>query len=407
MSDSSSNGSYFLALLLIIGMSGIGATAYADTDLKFGNAIKELKVSGDFRLRYDDKIFRGDSKAGKPDTPVFRERLRLALDLTLPSNFYVHTRFASGTSEQTSTNQTFGNEATQKQFWIDRAYVEWVANPMIKLYGGKMANPLWTQYSSDAWVDADINPEGAGQNFNYLLGDTNIFLNALQSPISQTTTPHDVYLFSEQIGVETKLPMDSRLKLGFAYHDWYNINRSTVTQLDKVATYPSAPNPKQQEGNRRDSNGAIIDPFYVTELTAELSGWVGKIPLSLQGTFLENHGAKEIADAAGLNKEKQNKGYQMGAILGKAKDANTWEVAYFNKYLQTDSTIANWADSDFGDGGTNRKGHIVWVAYAPVDWLLFQAKYFQTKPIDRHAGASATTGNGSINRVQLDTVVKF
>jgi hypothetical protein len=47
--------------------------------------------------------------------------------------------------------------------------------------------------------------------------------------------------------------------------------------------------------------------------------------------------------------------------------------------LEADATVADAVDSDFGDGGTNRRGHIFWVAYSPLDYLTFQTKYFQTK----------------------------
>src|SRR5207302_1151810 len=108
-----------------------------------------------------------------------------------------------------------------------------------------------------------------------------------------------------------------------------------------------------QEGNRRNAaNGVLLSKFGVSELTTELSSWLGKIPLSLQGKFLKNNRAGiPASSAASLRpKEKKDTGYQFGTILGKAKEANSWEAAYFYKYLATDATVADQADSDFGDG---------------------------------------------------------
>lgn len=48
-------------------------------------------------------------------------------------------------------------------------------------------------------------------------------------------------------------------------------------------------------------------------------------------------------------------GYQAGVIVGKASDPQSWEAAYFYKLVETDATVADLADSDFGNGGTNRK----------------------------------------------------
>ena len=59
-------------------------------------------------------------------------------------------------------------------------------------------------------------------------------------------------------------------------------------------------------------------------------------------------------------------------IVGQAKEKNSFEAAYFYKRSETDSTVSDVVDSDFGDGGTNRKGHIVWVAYNPQEFLQFK-----------------------------------
>ena len=68
-------------------------------------------------------------------------------------------------------------------------------------------------------------------------------------------------------------------------------------------------------------------------------------------------------------------------------------------------------DSDFGNGGTNRKGHILWLAYAPRDYVQFKVKYFMTRRLNPYlstTGAPITTPVFSdINRLQCDVVVKF
>lgn len=73
------------------------------------------------------------------------------------------------------------------------------------------------------------------------------------------------------------------------------------------------------------------------------------------------------------------------------------------KRVETDATVADVADSDFGDGGTNRQGHLGWVAYNPSEWLQVKGKYFTTKVINE--SLAPTVDN--INRLQLDCSVKF
>ena len=124
---------------------------------------------------------------------------------------------------------------------------------------------------------------------------------------------------------------------------------------------------------------------------------------------------RNVARASGLESVRnQRTGYQAGFILGQAKAAKTWEFAYFKKYLEANAAISDWVDSDFGNGGTNRTGHIMWLAYAPREYVTIQAKYFLTKKLNEFISsstpytASATTpAYSDINRLQMDLIVKF
>ncbi len=377
-----------LCAALITGMGLFQGRAYAEPEIQLAKYLQSVKIGGDYRLRFDNEHYKKTTTA---DRARFRMRLRLNTDFYLPNDVAVKTTFASGTGEATSTNQTFGNLNSQKALWVDKAYLEWGALSFLKLQGGRMANPLWTLYSTDAVWDADVNPEGFSQSLNYLLGGkANLFVNGLQMVSAERSGDiHDGYLFTEQIGAEVQLPMESRLKVAYSYNDWKNTSQSNFAQT------------KVQEGNRRvtvnGSANTLASKFGVSEINAELSSWVGRLPLSLQGTFVQNNRVSSSFV------EKENKGYQTGAILGKAKDAHTWELAYFYKYLQSDATVADVSDSDFGAGGTNRVGHIMWAAYSPTEWLNLKTKYFITKNIDKtFPGAT-----GDINRIQVDAQVKF
>src|SRR5262249_1963129 len=125
--------------------------------------------------------------------------------------------------------------------------------------------------------------------------------------------------------------------------------------------------------------------------------WAGKLPVNLQATFARNVRGLDSFDPKAVN------GYQVGAIVGAAKAAGSWEAAAFRKYAETDATVADIADSDFGDGGTNRQGYIFWVGYAPTDWMMLRAKTFITEVVD----ASLSPNDKAVNRLQLDANIKF
>ena len=392
-----------LAALFATGMSAQAI------EIDMSKAVQSVKVSGDFRLRQDTMETTPNATApGATDRSRQRLRLRLGVDVALPSNFTVKTRFATGVSEQTSTNQTLDNLSNQKSFWVDRAYLEWQPVTLLKIAGGKMANPLWTLYSSDILWDEDLNPEGLGESVKLPpMGPVRLFANALQMAVKENkNSEHDAAGFSEQIGGEVQLPLEMRLKVGVADHYWLHVSSKSANPYDLgqgsdlSATSGTAFPAKKQDGNRRIGTNGLANNFNVQEITGELSGWVVGLPLSLMGTYITNVASLEkYANQPG---SLANTGYQVGSRLGKAEAAKTWEVAYFYKRVQTDATLADLADSDFGDGGTNREGSIFWGTYAPQDWLSLKAKYFITKVLDNQLNSRK-----DINRLQVDAQVKF
>ncbi len=392
---------FFLAMTLVW---GVISTASADAELQLSKWLEAIKISGDYRLRHE--IF--DKKTtGQVDRTRERFRLRLNTDFILPHKIMARLTLASGTGEQVSTNQSFDNLSSQKGIWIDKAYLSWQALEILKLQGGRMENPIWRQYSSDVVWDGDYNPEGFSESYAQLVGPVNVFVNALQMVVDEDsgnntsegvatntsrTFPNkqrDQWMIGNQIGVELKLPLESRLKVAFANYDWIN---------ERFGDFGAGVN---NEGNRRvfTSSGSLVNNFNVNEFTGVLSGWVLKVPVQVQGTYIENSAARS---GTAFN-PKEDTGWQLGGIVGKAGTKNGWEVAYFRKHVRTDATVADVADSDFGDGGTNREGNIMWVAYSPLDWMTASIKYFQTEVIN----IALSPGRDDINRTQFDVSVKF
>jgi len=386
-----------LAVFAALALVGIGGTAQAATTLDLG-MIENLKVSGDLRLRHE--YFNKRTK-GQADRSRQRFRLRLGTELPFKYGVSAKLRFASGTGEQVSTNQSLDNTSGQKEFWIDRAFLEWKPNEVFKVAAGRMANPLWTITSSDAVWDDDFNPEGFSENVKLsLFGSGRVFLNALQMVVDEDSSDNnDQWLFSQQIGIELPLFAQSRFRVAGAVHNW--VNESTTSLSGENASIGNFSQPTTNEGNRRYSpSGVLQNEFRVVEVTGEYLTYLMSLPLSLQGTYIQNAGA---LDSISPSQTKEDTGYQTGLILGKASAAKSWEVAYFYKLVETDATVADVSDSDFGDGGTNRRGHIVWLAYNPHEWMQAKVKAFQTK-VDNVA---LSPGRDDINRFQFDVSVKF
>lgn len=390
------------AIAALTALLAVPASAQLDK-LKLSETIQSMKFGGDIRLRDDMSKKRGTAQVNRGR---LRFRLRFGSEIELPENLTAIIRLGSGTGEQVSTNQSYDNLSGQKQLWIDLMNLRWKPklhdDATTTLAAGRMANPLWRVYSSDIVWDDDFNPEGFGESGEWVFGEAglSVFANGLQGVADEdSNSGKNQWFFSQQLGLEKTLPLESRLRVAGAYHKWSDENRSSFGQT------------AVQDGNRRLTNGSLAAKFGVGEVTAQLSSWIGSVPLAFQGTVIRN--LRQVNNHR-IQGPVGRDGYQFGLIAGAAKKQGQWEAAYFKKYAQIDATVADVADSDFGDGGVNRVGHIAWVAYNPRDWMQLKVKGFVTDTLDRSfptvAGVTPTAATNldkAVNRLQLDMSIKF
>jgi len=402
------------ALLALWLGAGLVSPSHAG-EVEIEKATDKLKFSGDLRLRQESFFFNyGGTNVSAAQADRHRQRYRLRWGVTANmQDLTVGLRLASGTGEQTSTNQTFGNASNQKNIYIDQAFLQWKAHEYVRLTGGKMNNPFWRNYSSDLMWDSDLNPEGFAEQIELPAGDRlSLFGNFAQLPINEVSgSARDPWMFGNQLGASVKFSEDTKIRVGITNYAFTN-ERSNVFMASSTVDSPVL-----QEANTLvpASNNLLANSFNIMQYMMELTTHLGPLPLSLQADYVKNMAKNS---AYGVN--GQDKGYQYGAIVGKAKAAKTWEFAYFYKYLEANATIASFVDSDFGLGGTNRKGHIMWVGYAPREYITLQAKYFITSKLNPMINSSTPFGNYTaaqvaargpeyrdINRAQFDVVVKF
>jgi hypothetical protein len=391
---------------------GIASRASADAAFEGEKTTDKLKFGGDMRLRFED-FFNKATSNGVNTNPVDRprERFRLRFGVTgALQDITAGFRLASGTGEQASTNQTMGNGFNQKTILIDQAYLSWKAHEVLRLTGGKMQNPFWQTYASDVMWDADVNPEGVAEQFEAPAGDRmSLFVNLAQLPLNEISgSTADPWLFGNQIGTSVKIDEDTKVKIGVTYYGAKNENHQAI-----IST-AAANSPVLQEANGRVTGGTVLaETFRLMHYTMEVQTHLLALPLSIQADYVRNmaHGSENTNYVA-----RQNTGYQLGGIVGKAKNAKSWEAAYFYKHLEANASFSEFQDSDFGpNGGGNRKGHILWLAYAPRDYVQIKAKYFITRKLNPFISSSTpfgpiTTGLPQLadtNRFQLDVVVKF
>ena len=381
----------FLCSLIAPAMLQADATSANVSIAKF---VSNMKIGGDMRLRQESFW---KTSPGQRDRSRQRFRFRLGVENTI-QDVKMAFKLASGTGEQVSTNQTFDNLNSQKSIFIDQAYLSWKAREWLTLSGGRMKNPFWRVTSSDLMWDDDVNPEGFAEQFKLALNERlGLFANFAQMPLDEDSSDNrDQWMFGHQLGANVKVSQQSKWNVAATlYHFKY----------ENLNNFGAAAN---QEGNTRKTAGSgssaqtdvLAASFTIVQLTQEFSTKLGSLPFKVHADYVKN---VQSNGALGAAVSDQQSGYQVGAILGKAGSAKTWEAAYFYKWLETNAAIADLSDSDFGDGGTNRRGHIFWLAFNPRDYVQVKAKYFNTKVLR----TNIPPGADNINRLQVDVSVKF
>ncbi|HEY4485936.1 MAG TPA: putative porin [Nitrospiria bacterium] len=379
------------------------AEAEALQSRSVSSAVDKITFYGDLRVREETQWYNGDGNDAKNKN---RQRFRLRIGADIEEGpLQVHVRLASGTGEQVSANQTMQKLSSQKGIWIDRAYVEYLGVPGLNLAAGRMANPFFTNFTSELIWDDDYNPEGLIEQYTMKTGDQGrLFARAGQIILDGGDAGGAAqWLLVYQAGAEIKTaPAGFNLALTY-----YSLANSEKTNFNQVTT---------QDGNTRvgcnppsAETNCLANPYNVISATAAVTVPAGR-PLTLSADVVKNL----VDTVQNPMTDDENLGYEIGLKFGNATAAHTSEVGYSYRSMQTDAALADINDSDFGpNGGTNRKGHVVWAAYNPTKATQFKLKYFNTRvenPDLPPAPVSATPGgltNPTHQRIQIDFSVKF
>jgi hypothetical protein len=403
--------------LLALPISAIAAEDLSDLLVKKGTITKEeadsvqkrsiasfvdkIKLSGDLRIREESQWYSGTGQANDAKN-VNRQRLRLRIGSDIQEGLtIVHIRLASGTGQQVSTNQNFTGLSSQKSIWIDRAYIELKQIPNTSVLLGRMANPFFNNLSSELVWDDDYNPEGFAEQYSAKVGSNlRVFANVGQIVLdsSNGATGHDgQWLFGYQAGTELKADPVG-FNVAVLYYNLFNGTHGTFSQ-----------SPVQDGNTRLADKTTLANSFNVIDGTAAVTLNAG-IPLTIAGELVKN--LADTVQSSALGIKNKNSASLVGLKIGNAAAANTYEFALMYESIDTDATLADLNFSDFGpNGGTNRKGYIVWVAYNLTDATQFKLKYYNSKIKDDKLLPApvipVTDVNPTNNRIQVDFSVKF
>ncbi len=398
-----------------------------------------LSSKGDVRLRYE--AFSRESEdnrtttgaAGGSDRNRERFRVRWGLEQKIGDEWKAGFRIASGggTTDATSTNQTFDGEFGLKDVFFDRAYGMWSPTKRVKevipavnvveIGAGKVENP----YDRDKWNtsiiwDGDVTPEGIYEKVDFRLMDDTANeaywdFNTLQGQWmvdeDSDLSPGDKEMQSYGFGTTYQWKKSHKASFKFTYYDWQG--------------YADFIRASSALGNNTGGNDRTVDDFKILNFYGDVAfdvptWWWGTQPLTLYGDYANNAGAETdpngSTDESLMNvaqRQDEEDAFSLGATLGKASDKGTWSFNYEYLYIEPNSVVGNFAESDLGLGFANNKGHKL--AYKYMLWKNVELGF--TAWMVERVNKTISTFGASDNRVagdddqvlrtQLDLVYKF
>jgi polyhydroxyalkanoate synthesis regulator phasin len=338
--------------------------------------IKNTKFKGDARLRFEQKVKNDDETSRRG-----RVRARWGFETQVNPQLKVGLRIASGSSDQTSTNQSFKDSFSTKALMLDKAYATYspIAFPGMSITGGKMSNPF---YKTDLVWDGDITPEGVAVCYKAKEG---LFVNTGFFPMNEAKHGKDaLYLLGAQVGFNGKIA-DKKFNAGVAYYFYENLKGQDPDVVSPAADPPG----NTLVGGNYAYDYTLLD-FNVDFTPFEIPAGNFSMPVKFKANYVVNT-ASDV---------QEESGYLLGFDIGKASKKGSWKFGYNYRNVGADCVPAFINDSDMNGGGTDLKGHKVGFAYALNDNSTLGVTYLMGESLEKNTSSD-------LNTLQVDYIVKF
>ncbi len=336
-----------------------------------------IRFKGDLRLRNENiaqqRVVRVDATTAAVEDAADRNRTRVrarfGFDAAVTDGVKASFQLASGSdADPRSTHQTFGNDATKKSIWIDQAYVDWrmpwLAGSDLLL--GRMKYPFWRPGQS-LFYDGDVNPEGVALTLDRgrLFGSLYGFALWENGPSNPAQVTEDTFMAGLQAGLKFPL-FGGETRAALHYYDVtgaQGFNPFALGSANGNTTVAAA-----LPGTTTATQVLLYD-YDVVMASVEMGLAVGALPLSLWADLARNV-ASDVDDG-----DDGDTAYGVGAVLGKAGSAKTWEIGVSYQSIGRDALFAQFIDSDFGDGIADAEGWVLKAGYAPVKNFTINGTY--------------------------------
>jgi hypothetical protein len=429
--------------------------------------VRGIKISGDFRFRDEGRLFDKNNaldfvnvaaiNTGSPfntdpttnphnppivnsrkDRNYLRIRARLGLEADVDPRLTAYFRVATGDQPNPdSTTKTLGGYFTNKDIWLDRAYVDYRPFDGAHLWLGRMANPF---HLAELVWDDDVNPDGIAASYEHRFGGAFPLdygndgdpSTALAS--DKKSLGRDKWIFAGQIGATWAVTPSVTTSLNAAYYDYSHVagqlSPSCSNLADFCLTDYSRPG-YSQKGNTlfaiRDitttdpTNQAapqyfgLASQFRVLAISGDADWRIADaLHLVLSGHYAKNLAYSEAATLArgfnpaqGLSQIVNNNESCSVALVGglcppgkslfKSGDTawlvratigtgvidkrGDWELTASYRHIEPDALLDAFTDQDFHLGGTNAEGWTIGGKYGLMRHTSIGARWMSTREI--------------------------
>ncbi|MBK6451180.1 MAG: putative porin [Proteobacteria bacterium] len=313
-----------------------------------------------------------------------RIRARLGFDFKATDNVKGTLLFATGADDPRSSNQTLGSSGTRKSIGLDMGYIDWKFMQGGNLLLGKQVNPIFKPGQS-LFYDGDFNPEGGAVKFDrgMFFGTAYGWWFSEQHAADPKGENSDANVFGLQAGMKFPL-LGGETVVAANYYECGACQGNSPL-------YNNNANGNSTFRIGSSTTNLLTYGYDIFEVGAQMGVTVANLPV----TFWANY-AQNLADDV-----EYDTAYAIGAMVGKASDAKTWEAGLFYQEIDKDALFAQWIDSDFGDGKTDSEGLVFKAGYAPVKNFTMNATYFMNT-LNKDAELDL-----DYDRLQVDLNYKF
>jgi hypothetical protein len=316
------------------------------------------------------------------DRKRLRVRARLGADVKVNDWMVGGLQFVTGLQTTPLTpNQTEGIAQGKYIFGLDRAFLKATPTSWMMVEAGRFANPF---FSTDNLFDPDLAFDGLAASFTPKLTDSlTSFTTVGAFPIEEIESSNenkakDKWLYSLQTGFKWVAPNKSTVKLAVAYHDYKNVEGRLNSPGDREfdATAPAF----RQRGNSTfniNQNNSPDEEIYGLASKFEQINIIGQIDflnfdpvhVTITGDYTKNIGfdKNEIIRRTGelVPYDEETDAYQVKLDVGtkpflggrhEVINKHDWQISLAYKYIEADSVLDGFTDSNFRLGGTDTKG---------------------------------------------------